>query len=124
MNPLITNHYPFIFLSSPLGDSLVEWWARYHASLGFNHIFIFVDQRNGIADSDRLASALTDLDTIVHVLPSAGLPMGEGGGKGDGEGEVEGTVVDMQMVNVATAIDAAREVGCEWLVHIDDDEVG
>ena len=50
--------------------------------------------------------------------------MGEGGGKGDGEGEVEGTVVDMQMVNVATAIDAAREVGCEWLVHIDDDEVG
>ena len=102
----------------------MEWWARYHASLGFNHIFIFVDQRNGIADSDRLASALTDLDTIVHVLPSAGLPMGEGGGKGDGEGEVEGTVVDMQMVNVATAIDAAREVGCEWLVHIDDDEVG
>ena len=98
----------------------MEWWARYHASLGFNHIFIFVDQRNRIADSDRLASSLTDLNTIVHVLPSAGLPMG----KGEGEGEVECTVVDMQMVNVATAIDAAREVGCEWLVHIDDDEVG
>mmetsp|Transcript_3559 Transcript_3559/g.10221 ORF Transcript_3559/g.10221 Transcript_3559/m.10221 type:complete len:442 (+) Transcript_3559:140-1465(+) len=88
-----------------------DWWLDYHITLGISHFFIHVE------DTPEL---LTFLDSepyksLVTVTR-----------KGEGEGHFRDnywTLQDRQRAHVNASLARCREMGIDWLFHVDDDEV-
>ena len=98
----------------------IDSFVAYHLAVGFSRIFLFFDDP-GDPDLVRF-SAHPMVTAIAHdfALRSAWSRMPEYG--------VYGTFIDRevmarQVLNVAVAMDLARQMKLDWLLHIDSDEL-
>lgn len=107
------------------GLEVLAWWARYHRERLGMRIFLYVHDATSPLDDGQstttsgvsVASSLLQdvkeaLEGLAEVMPSLVALK---------ESPVD--VVAMQERNVADAITKAREEGCDWLFHFDDDEL-
>lgn len=87
-----------------------EWWLRYHMQLGICHFFIHVE------DTPELLPLLASEPYRGVVTISQ---------KGDASHFKDNywTLQDRQRAHVNTSLARAREMGIEWLFHVDDDEL-
>lgn len=103
--------------------SLLDAFTKYHLALGFDNIFLFADDP---ADPARPAAASDSRVVVVprdaelrrrwqetHTYQHAGWA----------RAYMEREVMARQTLNVAVAVEMARERHIDWLLHIDADEL-
>lgn len=87
-----------------------EWWLHYHMALGVSHFFIHVE------DTPELLHLLQREPYRSRVTVSE---------KGDNSSFKDNywTLQDRQRFHVNQSLARCREMGIEWLFHVDDDEL-
>ncbi len=99
--------------------SVLEFFIEYHLSIGFEHIFLFFDNPNDPAISRaRLYPSVSVIpnDALLHVAWRSTYPYVFAFDKLDQH-------IRRQICNVDLAIQIAIEMGFNWLLHIDIDEL-
>lgn len=119
-------------------ERLLEPFLRYHLAIGFDHVFLFLDDPNehpaGIPKTDQVtiirsseAYRSSQLDKARELVDA-----GHGRFLGEYPHVIKDGLVDQlghtglivrQQLNLASALTLARNRGYEWLLSIDVDEV-
>ena len=113
---------PKVAIATTLRDAgaMLDSFVAYHLGIGFSHLFLFFDDP---ADPglQRFASHpnVTAIAHDDHLRALwAGLPEYRAGHE-----FADREVMARQVFNAALAMDLARQKGCDWLLHIDADEL-
>src|SRR4051812_30188928 len=102
-------------------------WADYHLALGFDRLYVFLDDGNtGSLPQPPGVHATLCTHAYWREQPlRAGYAdyhrevLGDLAGPGRGTPE---RVMQRQILNVCRALELASDEGIDWLLHIDDDE--
>lgn len=87
-----------------------EWWLRYHMALGISHFFIHVE----------------DTPELLPLLQSEPYRSRVSLTRKEDEGAFKDnywTLQDRQRFHVNSSLARCREMGIDWLFHVDDDEL-
>ncbi|WP_143873780.1 glycosyltransferase family 2 protein [Catenovulum sediminis] len=102
--------------------SHIEFFINYHLSVGFNHIYIFID--DDCAETFLTVSKFTNATAILanELLREAWkhTPIYR---KNKKRALIEKEVMVRQELNIHIAHSLAKEQGIDWLVHLDIDEL-
>ncbi len=90
----------------------------YHRRLGVTRAFVFDD-----GSTDGTAETLADLAFVEVLGPARGSEFGGRPGLAAAAERCAHDYASRQILNAQRALDLAREQGCDWLLHIDADEL-
>ena len=113
---------PSVAIATTLRDAggMLDSFVAYHLHIGFAHLFLFFDDPSD-PGLERFANhpKITAIphDSRLRRLWT-GLPEYRTGGE-----FVDSEVMARQVFNTALAMDWARQKQCDWLLHIDVDEL-
>ena len=113
---------PRVAIATTLRDAggMLDFFVAYHLHIGFAHLFLFFDDPSD-PGLERFANhpKVTAIphDSRLRRLWT-GLPEYRTGGE-----FVDSEVMARQVFNAALAMDWARQKQCDWLLHIDVDEL-
>jgi hypothetical protein len=101
-------------------DKVLRTFIDYHIGIGFSHVFLFFDDPNEVPkDAPYAASEVTFVrnDAILKGLwrKTYSYPRYKD--------DLDNEVMARQIVNVEVARDLALEMGYDWILHIDIDEL-
>jgi len=96
-------------IKAPLWQTLA--FVQYHLHIGIDHMFLYFDDPQDVS--------IPTLRTIESVTC---IPCNKAHWRGHNEGK-DSPVQSKQMANATDAFERARELGLEWLVHLDGDEL-
>ena len=101
-------------------SAMIDSFIAYHLAIGFAHLFLFFDDP---ADPDlpRLAGH-PNITALPHdaALRRQWQALPEYPAQGP---FIDSEVMARQVLNVGVAMDLARQMGLDWLLHIDADEL-
>ena len=83
----------------------LQEWINHHKKIGVDKIILFFDDMKNDASNIKIAHR----NENVHVFKS--------------NKDVKGTHYNRQIVNCQRGINVLSEMGCNWVFHIDDDEL-
>ena len=105
-------------------DSRIESWVRWHCSLGFERLYIFVDDAHD-TELQRRARAAGGDKVIFFIRGSPALQDGwarQASWRGMGR-DADKDIQIRQLLNAQFAFELASIEGLNWLLHIDSDEL-
>ena len=113
---------PRVAIATTLRDAggMLDSFVAYHLHMGFAHLFLFFDDPSD-PELERFAKhpMVTAIPHDSHLRRLwAGLPEYRTGGE-----FADSEVMARQVFNAALAMDWARQKQCDWLLHIDADEL-
>jgi amylosucrase len=120
----ISIRQPQVAIVTTIADvaSSIDFFVRYHLSLGFKRLFIFLD-----APCDQTQALLADYPQVTLILRDELLSQ-RWSDVASGEyrrllplSSLE--VMARQELNMLLALEMARSEGLDWLLHIDSDEL-